>query len=161
MLWDVLTGLVYSVAGFMGGFTVGRLTREVHEIRETVMPDTFARKDSDGSQHATKLGVAIIILSLLTVISAAFTAVQAKRQAQCQRDYNARFVEAFQARARAADADRAALNTMIIRIANQKSTPAERKRVVAEYVQSIEAGDAARKAHPLPQPPDPRDLCSD
>jgi hypothetical protein len=160
VIWQVLAGCIYSLAGFLVGFLVGRITREVHEIRESVVPDTFASKDDHG-QHATKLGVVVIILSLLTVLGATFTGVQAKRQADCQNDYNARFVEAFQARAKASDADRSALNAMILGLADTTTSQAERRAIFLGYVDQVKKSDATRKANPLPAPPDPRDLCGD
>lgn len=40
MSWlEVLIALTYSILGFIVGFAVGRMGREVHEIRETVLQE--------------------------------------------------------------------------------------------------------------------------
>jgi hypothetical protein len=163
MIWQVVAGLLYSGAGFVLGFAIGRVTREVHEIKETVVPETFVTRDEDGVRHthATKLGVVVIVLSLLTVLGATFTGLQAKAQADCQSAYNARFFEAFQARAKANDGDRKALNTMLLALGDPSLTRDQRTKVFNDYLASIRASDADRRAHPLPQPPDPRDRCAE
>lgn len=158
MIEQLLVGFVYSLSGFVIGFLAGRVTREVHEIRETVVPESFVTNDDHGL-HATRLGVAVIVLSLLSVFGMAVTGYQAKQQADCQSAYNARFFEAFQARARANDQDRNALNELILSFDDPKLTPESRREAFSTYVESVRAANAERQRHPLPTPPDPRKLC--
>jgi len=156
---DALLGTAYSLTGFVVGFLLGRVTREVHEIKETVVPETFAQEDAYHHTRATRLGIVVIILSLVTVVSSAMSTVAVYRQADCLREYNSRFTLAFNARATANDTDRKALNTMIVSIADRSLSQQERAAKFAAYVEQVKAGDRLRAEHPLPQPPDPRRLC--
>lgn len=158
---DALLGVAYSLVGFVVGFLLGRVTREVHEIKEAVVPETFANEDSDHRAHLTRLGIVVIILSLATVTTSAMSTIAVYRQSDCLRDYNSRFTVAFNARAAASDADRTALNSMILSIADKTKTQKEREVAFTTYVQQVKDGNATRAKNPLPQPPDPRRLCGD
>lgn len=157
---ELLLNIAYSLMGFGVGFFTGRLSRDVHDIKEAVVPNTFAKSDEDDAVHPTALGIVVIVLSVLTVATSAYATFQTWEQADCTRDYNARFAVAFQARAKTNDADRTALNNMLVGIADQRLTRAERTRIYNDYVAQVKRSNETRKKNPLPQPPDPADYCA-
>jgi hypothetical protein len=171
MFVETLHSLAYSTLGLIIGFVIGRLTREVHEVRETVCPDEHTghvhpQHEKPGKQGAMpttvlirsrSLGVMLIILSLVTVLLSTITAIDNRKKADCNRRYNVEFVRVFLERAKAGDKDRASLNRMLTGI----NTPdqAVRQQVFRDYLEEIAATEQERRENPLPTPPDPKTFC--
>jgi hypothetical protein len=172
MLVETLHSLAYSTLGLIIGFMIGRLTREVHEVKEVVCPDEHtghvhpAHEKPTGKQgpvpttvliRSRTLGVMLIILSLVTVLLSTITAIDNRRKADCNRRYNIEFVRVFLERSKAADQDRDSLNKMLRGI--DSPDRAVRERVFRDYLTEIAATEEQRKQNPLPAPPDPATFC--
>lgn len=166
---NVLASAAYSLAGFLVGFGLGRVSRDVHDIKESVVTEPTRLVRRDPHQHGfwrwtdnRVLGLGLLALSILTLVFAFIGSQKLTNQAQCQSEFNVRFGLAYQARAASADGDRNALNNLMLSIAGEPPTPQGRAKARAafeHYIAQIKTSDATRRAHPLPDPPNPATLC--
>lgn len=163
---EALTGLAYSLLGFVIGYIVGKAGAEVHEIKEVVAPDHHPAHEAPlptkkrGIMNITKsrgLGVLLIILALVTVLLSTLTAIDLRNQADCRDSYNLRFYEAYVVRARAADSDRKSFNQMLYALNDPDLQ--KRRAAYVKYLDDIKKTDAQRKKNPLPFPPNPTGYC--
>ena len=163
---EALSGLAYSLLGFVIGYIIGKAGAEVHEIKEVVAPDHHPAHEAhtvrkQGFMHAiTKsrgVGVLLIVLALVTVLLSTLTAIDLRDQAECRDRYNMRFFQAYVTRSKAADADRASFNALIYAL--NSPDPDARRASYLRYVEEIKQTDTQRKKNPLPNPPDPTGFC--
>lgn len=134
-----LASMAWSVAGLIIGYALGRMSRDVHELREALVDEQDAHDDAVGRERRSGedrrapvqpnrtsqlLGVAIIILAALSVSASAVAVQRQSDQVACQNRYNRSFADALSERSRAADADRAAI-TRLITVSAQLNTEAQ------------------------------------
>lgn len=164
---EALSGLAYSLLGFVIGYIIGKAGKEVHDIKEVVAPDHHAAHEAKptpkkrGLMHSiTKsrgVGVLLIVLALVTVLLSTLTAIDLRNQAECRDRYNVRMFQAFVARAKANDLDRASFNQMLYALNDPDAT--KRRAAYVRYLADIKKTDAQRAKSPLPNPPDPNGFC--
>ena len=162
---EALTGLAYSLLGFVIGYIVGKAGAEVHEIKEVVAPDRHPAHEGQpqkkrGIVNLTKsrgVGVLLICLALVTVLLSTLTAIDLRNQADCRDRYNLRFYQAYVERARAADADRTSFNQMLYALNDPDLQ--KRRAAYVRYIADIKKTEAARAKNPLPYPPNPTGYC--
>jgi hypothetical protein len=164
---EALSGLAYSLLGFVIGYIIGKAGAEVHDIKEVVAPGHHPAHEAkptprkQGLMHAiTKsrgVGVVLILLALVTVLLSTLTAIDLRDQAQCRDRYNTRFFQAYVTRSKAADADRNSFNQLLYAL--NDPDPAKRRVSYQKYVDETKQTDAQRKKNPLPNPPDPTGFC--
>jgi hypothetical protein len=178
MLSDIVASLAWSALGFVAGYVVGAMRVEVHEIKETVCehPD---HEHKEASQLGTRergdltmpkrllhknftvnvlVGGLIILLAVYTTITGAINSARDEEQARCFTNYNLQFIEAYQARARAADQDRNSFSKLILSLEDPDA--ADRRAAFSKYVEEVRDTDAQRRNTPLPEPPNPEQFCT-
>lgn len=159
--WTV-AALAWSGFGFLAGYAVARLGCEVHEVRQAILSDDpptprpllpMRRK---GDRRNLALGFAIIALALVTVLSSVASLVRQETAVDCQARYNIRAAEAFDARAKAAGEDRAALNALVREITEARLADDRGRidRALLAYEAAVQQADERRERSPLPAPPE-------
>ena len=156
-----IAALVWSIGGFLAGFYAGRVTHEVHIIKEAVVdgedtaPEPAEKKDPWWS-YRPNLGVLIIAMSILTVVTIAFVNIQRGQRQDCQAEVNARLIAAINGRAQIGDRSFRAVNDLIVGAFSippdlpDKERRALGQKLFADYQAALAEGDAIRKANPLP-----------
>lgn len=148
---ELVRSLAISMAGLIVGWFLGTAYCQWKAASE------------DDRPHPSRwlggrfLGIAIIVLAVVTTAMASVTSYEQQRQSQCFRDYNRDFVTSYTARVEAANKDRNALNALIISLDNPD--PVARQTIFRNYIANIRITDAERAKHPVPTPPDPKDYC--
>lgn len=165
LLRDIGYGLVWFIAGYVVATVVENRYDKAHHVHHPgrgTMPNRAAstrRTTMPNRIVANRWGAAaLIVLAVVSTTLSAINAVQRNDQTACFTRYNLAFIEAYRARAIAADQDRSALNRMILAL----NTPDAKARATAfqQYVQDIQDTEQYRKQHPLPEPPDPITFCT-
>lgn len=157
----ILNSAGWSVFGFLGGWFVARAGREVHEIKEIVVPDYpqphTETKASKQSRILRFFGIMMVILSVVSVASAWVTIendrendLQKDEQLQCQVDFNTSILESFALYQEYAESDRQALLQFFT------AGPPEQESEVVDaagrvLVDTYFANDAKRKKNPIPE----------
>lgn len=160
----------WSLLGLFVGFVLGRITREVHEVHEVVAPLDERlpviespphpyRRSGDRTRRRDKmLALALILLAIGSVATAALAVDRRSALAECQTDYNARVILSIKARQLANDVDRTAIVDLVRTVANVQSSglpPAvDRERTnmaLRHYLDTSAASDAIRRSRPLPE----------
>jgi hypothetical protein len=152
MLDELMRQLAASFAGLVIGWFCGSAYckgKVLHLIEHREHVPRWS--DSRG------LGIVLIVLALITTLMSSVTSYRAQEQARCFTAYNKEFVNAYTARAIAADKDRASFNNLVISLGS--SDQQVRARVFAKYIEDIKATDEERKKNPIPNPPDPSKYC--
>jgi hypothetical protein len=131
ILTEVANSVAWFTAGLVIGFLVGRLRREIHEIREVVVdgePPTRVRHRSKWLGERA-LGVIVLLLAVATVVQGVVFERQQARVVACQ----TRFVEDFTEALRVRD-----------RIANEARENARQDRdSISKWLQDVTAADPA------------------
>ena len=187
----IITSLAYAVTGFVGGYVVGVAAREIHEVKEAVVetpkdePELEERRSGTDrrsiptSTFNKRMGLALLVLSLLTVTAVAISNIQFRNQASCQFDYNKAAAAALQERTEAANLDRTAFNksteaindvfSIVVRLStsNEPSTKQDQAEFIQalidyrvlwnDYQRQLKESDQTRAENPLP--PFPEDDC--
>jgi hypothetical protein len=99
---------------------------------------------------------AVAVLVLASSMGVLWLGYQDNQQTECNSRYNERQALSQQARARAAEADRLALETMIRAFVDDDRT--NDRAAVDTYLETIERTNEERRRNPVPPPPP--DLCN-
>lgn len=97
----------------------------------------------------------VAFMVILTSIGVIFLGVKDSRQTQCNARYNEAQAKSQQARAVAADRDRAALRAMLQSLVDE--TPSDARIEIERYLDTLDETDRERRENPVPPPPP--DLC--
>lgn len=97
------------------------------------------------------LGVGLIVLALAMVVQGLWIQHLRQIDQDCQTTYNKDVSAVIAQRSGWADEDRAALNTMIYAVVNDKLSEDKQQEAVLNYVTVSQENDANRKANPLPE----------
>jgi hypothetical protein len=141
-----LTTLAASIGGLIVGYWLGRMSREVHELREALMaeqdahhatkarhgngePEIDRRSGDDRRQHGNGfpnliVGILLVVLSVASISAGALSLARRNAAVDCQQAYNVAFSRALTERAQAAAFDRAAF-TLLIRTTAQIQADAQ------------------------------------
>jgi hypothetical protein len=161
----VLHALAWSGIGYFAGYIVGKIGCEVHQVREAVAPSSGDQEGwppmrRRGDRRSLIFGAFLVGLAALTVLLSAISLVRLESLTRCQANYAEQAAEATQARTRAAEDDREALNLLVRRVtdavASVPDADARRPQVQAalgDYTAAVREADAQREAQPFPAPP--------
>ncbi len=139
LLSDLANSLAYSLIGFVLGWLIGYEARTLDYIRKAVKISGDMESDpgEDGDMTETRssstlgrIGYAIIILSLLTILQSAYFSYTQRQVSQCLSDYNEDFSEVYDLRSKFAEYDREAL-TRFLDTYQQTPPPTETERLQA------------------------------
>ena len=163
---DVFMGLAYSAAGFIGGYFVGTMGREVHEVREAVMthtPGTSSPKAKRGILGARSIDKIIaLVLVTLAVASTISTGLVLRREAaqvKCQTKVNRLVADGLIERARVASNDRQAIVTLVqglLDIPPSLEGLDRRTKIISleqAYLTKLTASDVVRAENPISKDP--------
>lgn len=154
----VLQSMVWSFAGFCGGYYVARLGRNVDTIKEAAVSDdeaaTYARPDRPAPDSRPFsiprwVGIAIIVLSIITVGQAWYFAQRDRAIAECQATTVREFQTALAARNNVNDEDRRVIDKLVLDI-TQATTREQSRAALEAYVKARATNDAERAKNPLP-----------
>lgn len=162
-----ISAAAWSLFGAMVGYVMGRLDRKL-DNGGIVEGDTIQARRSlvarFGPDKNTLIGIVVLVIAAasLTISGVNEASNRAFRNhnariVACQYDYNAAVVEAMAERADAAAQDRDSLDDMI----KATATATKREDVAAalqKYIRDRAEADATRARHPLPQPPNCREV---
>lgn len=141
---NIVVDIFYSIIGFIIGWIVGRIGRDV--VQENPKPHWYPSVRNG-------LGILILIMSTYTMISGVVSAHHDRQVTACQAKLNGAFREALIQRADAAKQER--ISTSQER-ANQKklllisldttATLAQHQQAIRDYIESLDAADRAQDA---------------
>ena len=94
------------------------------------------------------LGTIFIAIAIAMVVQGLWISHKQDEEAKCQADYNQKTSAVQKQRAEWSDEDRAALNTMIFKVIDTKSSAPEREDAVQLWAVTARKNDANRKANP-------------
>jgi predicted DNA repair protein MutK len=168
---------VWSTVGFIGGYFACYVGHEVHEIKEAVVDHKHEKTDEEvdqrsghdrrnGVDHNKRrnllMGVALILIAVGSVVTAALSNIQQDRVTECQTNYNIAFSTILAQRAQAANQDRQVTQELLSTVANltladpppaREEAQKQFTRALTKYRNTIAANDEFRQAHPIPEPP--------
>lgn len=136
LLSDLANSIAYSLIGFVLGWLVGYEARTLDYIRKAckISGDTEKDPGEDDSMTETRspstlgrIGYAIILLSLLTILQSAYFSYTQRQKSECLSDYNKAFSAVYDLRSRFAELDRQALTRFLDKY-QQPTPPTERER---------------------------------
>lgn len=154
----VVSSLAWSLAGFLLGWLLATLRQDVRIIRRAVMPNTPVatwRGHTMTAALATRvLGIIVSVLAIVTVASTFIANDRINDATACQAEYNRRFAEVQNLRARLAQEDRDALQNMLITLYQRRgASQAEQLEVFQQWVDTVRSSQRERKQNPLPELP--------
>lgn len=164
--YDALVNLAWSSLGFLGGFIVGRMSRDVRDAcadhadtsqESPVMPQQAPRRLAHALVGRV-IGVLLILLALATLLASALSLQRQEEAVACQTRYAEAVARALNARTQVAAEDRAALVGAVLGVNAVTATDplvreAEVRVALDGYLTAIRQGDERRAQNPLPDPP--------
>lgn len=155
----------WSLVGFVGGWLLATVGRDVKDIREAVMHDEEAPVAEPPVHHveaqvgrsdtATRwLGIVVALLAIVTVAQALYLNRKQAEVVECQTNFNNTFSEVSTLRSKLANEDRLALQNMLLALYRQRGADeARRLETFREWVTTVERNEREREANPLPALP--------
>ena len=153
----LLHSLAWSAAGFVLGWFLGRLGREVATIGETVMPAHARRSPRRIRLHTEHLiGLVVVLLAACTIAASVVVNARLEKATDCQAAFNAAYSDALAERTEAANNERAAQRELLQAIVHGQASDAEQRRAVARdamtrYLERLRQVDQQRASNPLPE----------
>lgn len=142
---DVLSALAWSLAGFMVGYTVCLVTANPptfgDEPAHQEDPVYTRRRNSNRI-----IGWAVVLMSLVTVASLAYSNHAQRAIIDCQTAVNGRLVGAISTRAVIADQDREAINDLITAIAKGSSGNVKAYAAIRKASEGVVTAGASRES---------------
>lgn len=156
LLSDLANSIAYSLIGFVLGWLVGYEARTLDYIRRSckISGDMEGDPGEDESMTETRsstlgrIGYAIILLSLLTILQSAYFSYTQRKTSECLSEYNKDFSEVYDLRSKFAEYDREAF-TRFLDTYQQSPPPTEAERLSAlltlraDYARTEELRDQA------------------
>lgn len=154
MIAYIVHSLLWSITGFVVGWFAGRLGRDVHTLKETVMPEHprpwYRRRIS----RDALFGIVIVVLAVLTVASSVLATWQLSAATQCQEQFNNQYRAALEVRSDAAARVRAAQRTFIQAISERPADPQQaalqRQAAISTYLAALDDADRRAGENPIP-----------
>lgn len=148
----------WSLAGFLLGWLLGHLGRRISNLEEVVsMPPSSRPAHRPGRSPFTwerVAGVVLVVLSAVTIITAATSAHQLQRTTECQTAYNVALRDLLGQRTESTQRVRQAQRDFIAALAAPGvETLDEARPALDRYRGAIEADAAARDRTPVPAAP--------
>lgn len=148
--------LLAAVGWSLAGFVVGYVTAHVLTHKEGFVNDHPRLRPYVPNRT---LGVALVLLAILSVVSLAVVSTQRQNVSECQAKVNLGLIRAIEARAKIADDDRRALDDLVLAIVNTADLPeTQQQRAVASalqtYTMTITKSRNDRARYRLPTPRD-------
>lgn len=158
----VLHSLMWSGAGFVLGWLLGHLGREVSAM-------TQFRTGTNGNSAARAarpqwlnyfglervIGLVVVVLATITMVVAVSVNSRLERVISCQAQFNSEYGAALTERTQAADQERAAQRKLLVTILSAPpSDPPTRaalsRQAMSEYINALNSADSRRNQNPLP-----------
>lgn len=173
---DVLTAsswtIAWTLAGGIGGYMLGRITRDVHHLANpearvpTPEPEPAAKEHRPRRWHPSAqllIGLLVVVLGVGTAIQGIVVNNRVEHLQQCQTRYTSRFADALDARTQATNDSQAALDNLVNTIGKNlgqggKANQAAISRALRQYMAQREKTKHERAKHQYPEPP--RQACS-
>lgn len=150
----LINSAAWSVVGFISGWLLATVGRDVKDIKEAVVPDRVKQQRAPHPNGMRVLGIVVALLAIVTVVQGYMLSSKQAAVVECQATYNDRFAEATQRRAALADEDREALTNMLLGLYRQRDdSERERLRTFEQWVETTQRNERYREAHPLPELP--------
>ena len=180
---DAISGLAYSLGGFVVGFMGARWWYVDVRSREHLMDTGVERRSGDDRRHGDRratasapnliVGIVLVLIAVLSVAASTVAITQQQAQVDCQTRYNEAFAAALTERTNAAgevrEAFRAvtdAMRRVIATVAILQNRPPSQEneaqfigaldnylKVTAEYDRQLAKSEQQREQNPLPPPP--------
>ena len=103
----------------------------------------------------SKLGMVVLVMAMISLIVVLWTSYQDRRDTQCQKDLNTRFLTVVKQRATIADGDREAVRQLVRDLVAAGGEESEVAEVLSDYDAANTALDKAREKVEYPS----EDLC--
>lgn len=157
----ILSNLVFSIGGFILGFSVARIGQRVDHIEQRVEEVSEVIVDGEKSPVSPPrksrlgwtqiLGIVVLVLAVVSTITSAMATIDQRRIASCQAEFNKAYRLAIAERADASSEERKATRTMWGVLLNPNSTSDDRRAAATKYYETLDQGDQARAKNPLPE----------
>ena len=156
----LMSGVAYSLFGFLVGWVVGHEAQVIEEIREAVMDEHEDHTKKETKKRWTLpnkwnqpkfLGTVVVLLSLFTVMQTAYFTYQQRTVTECLADFNSDVSEVQNTRARWADEDRGALIDFFkTQSEDSQPTPEKTEEAFQTLIETYDLNTVRRAATPLP-----------
>ncbi|HCB80540.1 MAG TPA: hypothetical protein DEQ00_04105 [Mycobacterium tuberculosis] len=165
-LWLVVWTIGWTLIGALGGYVLGRLAADVHQLAN---PNEGGRVNQPTAKEPRWRPAPQLIVGLLVVILGVGTAIQGivvnnrvQQLQQCQARYSNRFADAIDARTTATNGSQRALDELVAAIGKRldrggKADQAAIAGALQRYLTQRDQSKQERAAHPYPEPP--REAC--
>lgn len=153
----------WALAGFVGGFTLGRAVRDSYRQTGAIVTTHATGKRSWRPSAQWVLGVVVILLAIVTVLQGIVQGAATRHVVECQQQYSDAFSAALDARTNATNTAQNALDQLVTTVGHALSEPptaqrgADVQKAITAYLNSRAALKQQQQQHPYP--PAPRDLC--
>lgn len=155
----VVNSIGWSGVGFLLGWIVASMRRDVTVIKETVVdeeppPPQGHTLETTGERATRVLGVAMIALAIITVVQGHLASSRLADVTDCQAEYNNQFSKVMTLRVDLADQDRKALQNMLVQLYRQRGSEQARLKTFQRWVRTVERTERQRQLNPLPETPE-------
>jgi hypothetical protein len=150
---EFFSSLAYSVFGFFLGWVVGYEARRLEEWRDPMIIKERLLTSRNGFAGG-KLGLFLVMLSLLTVLQSAYFSWEQRQSSECFADYNEAFSTVQTLRAGWIDSDRQALIDFLSIYDGSEPSPEEARDALNQLTDKYENVSRLREDTPLPVLPD-------
>lgn len=156
MIVYVLHSLAWSLAGFVIGWSLGRLGHDVQQTREAVMPNhTRARtrprpRPRVHIEHV--IGAVVVALAVITMLTAIHTTRELQNATRCQQHFNDVYRAALVERSESTANVRRAQTDMATALSapGAELDNAPVRDALARYLDAIRRDEQSRSANPVP-----------
>lgn len=155
MIEYTLTALLWSLGGFLLGYGMGRIVKDVEEVRDAVIPDRPRPKSTRYlPSRQTIIGVLVILIAVSSTTMVFRQADHLQDVTACQAQYNEDFRVALSRRLQASDDEADAQRNLLRTIT---STPnGDSSAAIGRYLVALDDLEKARAQNPLPKRTDCR-----
>lgn len=152
MIVYVLHSLAWSLAGFVIGWSLGRLGRDVQQTREAVMPNHTHTRPRPRVHIEHVVGGVVVALAVITMLTAIHTTRELQAATECQRHFNDVYRAALVERSESTANVRRAQSDMAAALSApgaELDNPPVRD-ALARYLDAIRRDEQSRSANPVP-----------
>lgn len=148
----IAQSLVWSLAGFILGWVLGRLGRGVQEMEEVLMPQQARRPWRSRVSPERVIGAVILVLAAVTMVTSVVAVNRLQTAAECQSRFNDIYRRALIERSESTSEVRSKQAQLATALAAENASLADPnvKQSLRIYLDAITADETSRKANPIP-----------
>lgn len=163
--------IAWTLAGGIGGYLLGRLTRDVHRLANPTLEGERVPEPAVETPRRPRrwrpgpqllVGLLVVLLGVGTAVQGVVVSNRVEHLQQCQARYSNRFADAIDARTDTSNNSQQALDDLVNTIGknlggNGKANQAAISRALRQYMAQRAKTKQQRAKHPYPEPP--REAC--